>query len=330
MNRDTLLFAARCFLLDTFGQARASGILWLMLGVSAVCIAVCLSVSVEGAEQLDGEGSGFVPRTMPLDPDKAAMSGVVQVRGHLLLGFGRVRVELGRDAYDAVRHLQLILAGLVADTAGILLLLVWTAGFLPTFLEPSAAAVLLAKPMPRWGLLVGKYAGVLIFVLFQASVFVLGTWAALGLRTGIWDPGYLLCIPLVLLHFSVFYSVSAVLAVATRSTVSCVFGSILFWLVCWAMNYGRHMVVAVPDLEAAAGGLRFLVEVGYWLLPKPGDLGLILADLLQAQNYFAIAAEFQAVKAKGEFSPVLSVSASLGFAVAALALACRELHSADY
>ena len=41
------------------------------------------------------------------------------------------------------------LAGVVADTAGVLLALLWTAGFLPTFLEPAAVTVLLAKPAPR-------------------------------------------------------------------------------------------------------------------------------------------------------------------------------------
>lgn len=331
MNRETLLFAIRCLLLDTFRQAWASGILWLMLAISAVCIAVCLSIRVEGAEVLDTqEGSGFVPRTMSVDPTQAAMSGVTQVRGQLLIGFGAVRVDLGRDAHDAVRHVQLILAGVVADTAGILLLLVWTAGFLPSFLEPSAASVLLAKPMPRWGLLLGKYLGVLVFVLVQALVFVSGTWAALGVATGIWDPIYLMCVPLVLIHFAIFYGMSVLLAVSTRSTIACVFGSILFWLLCWAMNYGRHMVVALPDLHEAASGMRALVEVGYWILPKPADLGLLLFDALQAGNYFNSAIEFDALKAQGAFSPVLSVAASLGFTAAVLALACYEFHTTDY
>ena len=63
---------------------------------------------------------------------------------------------------------KMVLLGLVADTGGILLALVWTAGFLPTFLEPGAASVLLAKPVPRWSLLAGKFLGILIFVAFQA------------------------------------------------------------------------------------------------------------------------------------------------------------------
>ena len=48
--------------------------------------------------------------------------------------------------------------------------LVWTAGFLPDFLQPSAASVLFAKPVPRWTVLLGKYAGVVINPATPASV----------------------------------------------------------------------------------------------------------------------------------------------------------------
>src|SRR5437764_1178461 len=82
-----------------------------------------------------------------------------------------------------------------------------------------AVSVLLAKPTPRWMLLAGKYVGVLAFVLVHAMLFVGGTWLAIGVRTQVWDASYLYAIPLLLLHFAVFFSVSLLLAVCTRSTV---------------------------------------------------------------------------------------------------------------
>ena len=56
----------------------------------------------------------------------------------------------------------------------------------------------------------------LSFVLFHAVIFVGGTWLAIGPATGYWDPAYLLCIPLLLLHFSIFFGFSVLLAVWTR------------------------------------------------------------------------------------------------------------------
>jgi len=222
---------------DTLRQALASGICWLLLAVSTLSILVCLSVSVVGDVALvpPGEQPDFLPRNAPEAKDKALIkqSGVTVVNGDLRLAFGALRIPLARDARTAVHLLELILAGGVADTLGLLLTLIWTAGFLPSFLDGRSVSVLLAKPPPRWCLLLGKYLGVLAFVLMQAVIFVGGTWLAIGLKTRVWDMGYLLAVPLLLLHFAIFFSASLVLAVCTRSTVVSVFGSIAFWIMCW-------------------------------------------------------------------------------------------------
>ena len=161
------------------------------MGLSTICILGCLSVSVQGPRSLaaPGENVDFLPRfdQEAQDAHKLQQSGVTVADGTLSLAFGAVRVAVARDVRTAVQFVQLILAAGVADTAGLLLTLIWTAGFLPGFLAPQAIAVLLAKPVPRWGLLAGKYIGVLVFVLAQAVYFVGGTWLALALRTGVWE-----------------------------------------------------------------------------------------------------------------------------------------------
>jgi hypothetical protein len=305
-----------------------------MFAVTAVCVLVCLSAGVTHSQPLHhpGELPEFLPRQDPqaADPAKARRDGVDVIHGELTLAFGAVRLPLGRDAEDAVRFLQLLLAGGVADAAGLLLALVWTAGFLPGFLDPGAAAVLLAKPVPRWSLLAGKYLGVVAFVGFQAAVFVFGTWLALGLRTGVWHAIYLMCLPVLLLHFAVFFSVSVLLAVTTRNTVACVFGSILFWFLCWGMNYGRHAAVGLAEPHPLPGSFGLLLEGGYWVLPKPADLGVLLFEGLQADGYFGRFLEFQAVRDAGAFYPELSVLSSVLFAAAVLALAAREFVTTDY
>src|SRR5581483_10781747 len=153
------IYAIRWLVRDTFRQARAAGITAVMLAVSGVCILFCLSVSVRAPLTLKhgDEPAEFLPASDPqADPQKAAAQGVDIAGGEMTVAFGAVRLPLGRDGRDGVRFIQLVLAGGVADALGVLLALVWTAGFLPTFLEPSAASVLLAKPVPRWSLLAGK------------------------------------------------------------------------------------------------------------------------------------------------------------------------------
>lgn len=337
MTTANLLSSVFVLAKDTFRQSRSQGIFWVLLTISALCITLCLSAGVANSVPLaaPGENPDFLPRNdiEARDAAKVASSGVAVVRGELTLAFGAIRVPLARDARSAVHSLELALASGVADTLGILLALVWTAGFLPRFLDRQNISVLLAKPTPRWCLLLGKYVGVLSFVLVQAAIFVFGTWLALGWRTGVWDTPYLLSIPCLMLHFSIFFGFSALLAVCTRSTVACVFGSIAFWCICWIANYGRHAIAAevYGDSDADFGGnLAGLMEVVYWIFPKPADLGIILSQALEAGEQFAQPLAYIGVQAQGDFHPWLSVLASLAFAVVLLLAAARQFEQMDY
>jgi ABC-type transport system involved in multi-copper enzyme maturation permease subunit len=321
---------------DTFRQARAHGIFAVLLVVSLLSIAVCASISVSGPVTLaaDGDNPDFLPRHDPeaADAGKLAQSGVTVAGGSLTLAFGAIKVPLARDTRSAIHFIELLLAGGVADTLGLMLTLIWTAGFLPGFLEGRSISVLLAKPAPRWVLILGKYAGVLMFVLFNAIVFVGGTWTAIGLRTGFWDPTYLLSIPLLLLHFSIFFGFSVLLAVCTRNAVVCVFGSLVFWCVAWSMNFGRHAFITSTDMVSdslRSPLLSTLIDCGYWVLPKPADLGMLLYDSLGAQDHFGKLLDPAALATHG-FSMTLSVASSLAFTAVVLFASVRTFKLTDY
>ncbi len=336
MDAPTVMRVIWWLVRDTFHQARASGILWLMLGVSGLCIFFCLSVSVSGGTTVypRGEMREYVPPTDPTArPDVLERHGVDAPSGELRLLFGLFRVSFQHYREEVVSFLELLLAGGVADAAGVLLVLTWTAGFLPSFLERSQALVMLAKPTPRWLLLLGKYLGVLTFVFVQACLFVGGTWLALGLRTGVWAFAYLLCIPLLVVQIAVFFSASVLLAVLCRSPIVCILGSILFWFVCWLVNYA-HCVLALAspgDWPAGAhAGVRGLVEGLYWILPKPMDMTLIVFDALGAGPYFARTLDVDRLSRSGAFWAELSVFSSLLSAGLLLALAAYRFKRTEY
>jgi hypothetical protein len=323
---------------DTFRQAAETRILAMMLGLSGLAILLCLSVGIDEGPPLTepGERPDFLPRAATAEERaKAPREGVAIPSGELTLAFGAFRVPLSRDARDAVHFLRLALAAGMADSAGLLLSLVWTAGFLPAFLAPRAVTVLLAKPIPREALFAGKCLGIVAFVASQAAVFFLGTWLALGLRTRIWDPSYLWALPIFVLQFAVFFGAGALVASTGRRTGACLLAAVLFWLLCWGMNYGRHAVVALPRSASEASlapspWLRGAVEAGYWTLPKPADLGMILADAVDAHGRFAGVPEFEAARRLGAFHPTLSAATSLAFAALLLTAAARRFARADY
>ncbi len=315
---------------DTFRQSLATKLFWVMLGITLLATTFCAGVRVSGTPLTSHPAE--IPMRLPAnDPErkKADAAYIPTGGGEMTLGFGLFRLKTPNSRDDGVRFVQLWFAGVLADTGGVLLALLWTAGFLPAFLEPQAVTVLLAKPAPRWTLVVGKYLGVVLFVALQAVLFVGGTWLALGLATGVWHAAYWVAVPLLVVHFGVFYAVSAFLAVATRSTVVAAFGTLLFWVVCWAVNLTHHSLAAHPP-ENLSGAASSLLAAGYWILPKPVDLSGIFFDALGAADFSAKVPELDAFQVVGEWQPGLSVLASVLFAAGMLAIAVYEFKDMDY
>jgi hypothetical protein len=80
-----------------------------------------------------------------------------------------------------------------------------------------------------------------------------------------------------------------------------------------------------------------LIEVGYWLMPKPADLGILLFDALQppdaqgrATNFVSQMVAYDKLKQHDAFHPALSITSSLIFMILILALAGYEFIHTDY
>ena len=162
--------------------------------------------------------------------------------GSLGLLWGRWTVATAAYIDQAAREYLFLIAFGVADVLGVLITLVATAGFLPTFLEPSAATVLVSKPISRTQLLLGRCLGILLFVACHAGLFVLASAIGVGVSTGVWSQGFWLAWPFLLLQFFAFFGFSALIAVATRSTVAAMLGGIFFWVVSWGISFGRNFL----------------------------------------------------------------------------------------
>jgi ABC-type transport system involved in multi-copper enzyme maturation permease subunit len=314
---------------DTFRQAVAARVFWVMLTVSAVAVLFCAGIGIRGGrvEHVPGEPTEFLPRGSGVDSKEAERQGIIEVQGEMTLAFGFIRVPHARDAEDSVHFLELVLASGVAGTLGVLLTLIATAGFLPSFLEPQAASVLLTKPVPRWLLLLGKYLGMIAFVTLQATIFVVSSWIALGLATNVWSEAYLVSIPLLVIQFAFFHGFSMFLAVATRSTIICIIGTVLFWMVCNAVNSARIEVMLDPNSSAL---LRWPLEAVYWLLPKPVDFNLLLTHALHAEHNFASWPALREYESQGHALPELSILTSLAFAGVMVAVSALDVGKVDY
>jgi hypothetical protein len=146
----------------------------------------------------------------------------------------------------------------------------------------------------------------------------------------VWDFNYLATIPVMTFQFAIFYSFSVMLAVVTRNTVACAFGTLLFFAACIVMNTARHTLVVHAGEPGYLTSMPMMVEAGYWFLPKPVDLVILLSSSLDASNYFQQMFEYHALHERGLFQPLLSLAASCLFMVICVWISALQFNEIDY
>jgi ABC-type transport system involved in multi-copper enzyme maturation permease subunit len=159
---------------------------------------------------------------------------------------------------------------------GIILMVIATAGVFPSMMDRGTIDVLLSKPISRARLFLYKYVSSMVFVLLQGSLFVVLTFLVMGLRWGVWRPGYLLSAPLLVLLFSYVFCVSVFVGVKTRSTVAAILLSIGAWVAFALIHQSPQLFDVVPQLKEYRT-LYNTVRVVSWIPPKTGDFDFLAA-----------------------------------------------------
>ena len=159
---------------------------------------------------------------------------------------------------------------------GVTLVIIATAGLFPAMMESGTIDVVLSKPVSRPVLFLYKYLASMVFVLFQAALFVGLTFLVMGLRWGFWVPGYLLCIPLMVLLFSYIYCVSVLVAVSTRSALTAILLSLGAWVVFSVVTQAPALLEQFPSLKEYRTFHR-AVRVISWVPPKTGGVTFLAA-----------------------------------------------------
>lgn len=119
---------------------------------------------------------------------------------------------------------------------GIFVAILVTSPVIPQMFEPGSINLLLSKPVQRSAVYLSKFVGGCAFTLLNVGYLCLGLWLIAGLRHGIWNQGILMCIPIFLFLFSIYYSVSALTGIIWKSAVVSVVLSITLWLVCFVVG----------------------------------------------------------------------------------------------
>ncbi|MBI2930891.1 MAG: ABC transporter permease [Planctomycetes bacterium] len=171
--------------------------------------------------------------------------------------------------------MQLVLSQYVAGMVGILFGVIFTASFIPTMLQKGCIDVLLARPISRTTLLLSKYAGGLIYGAISGGVLVGGSWLVLSLRSGVWNWGYLASLGTLILFFAVLYSIGALTAVMTRSTIA----SMIVPVGAWGLGFGVTWVKQTGTQPLSPfqlpSSISTALEALSWFLPRASDINVM-------------------------------------------------------
>ena len=238
-------------LLDAYRELNARRLFWITLVLSGLVVLVFALLGVSDAGELTIAGFE-VPLGIGMLEAEAMYKGLFV---HFGIGFW-------------LSWLAAILA------------LVSTAGIFPEMISSGSVAMLMSKPIGRVRLFLTKYAGGLLFVTLQVSVFTLASFLVLGLRAGLWEPGLLLAIPLVVLFFSYLFCVCVLAGVITRSTIAALLVTLLVWFGFWAVHTTETTILQFRvGAEHEIARLEARMEHG-----PPGDVDSRQRERDQAQR----------------------------------------------
>jgi len=229
-------------------------------------------------EPKEGTGDERAFRVLVRTSSRATLEGAHEIS--LLFG-----VWSGRFPGSLAMLLMLaeyFVAEWIGGFFGVILAVIFTAGFVPSMLQKGTLDLLLAKPVRRPLVLVTKYLGGLFYVLIPAAVLVGGCWLAISWRSGYWNFGFLTAIGSLAAVFAVLYSFAVFIGVLTRSTIASILFTIGLWFFCFILNQAHFALNKSPELGLRApAAICKTLEIVRLGLPRTTELN-------QASTYFII------------------------------------------
>ena len=199
--------------------------------------------------------------------------------------FGGEGGDAGLSADAFVRGMQLAVA-FVLYPLGILLSVLATASLVPRMLEKGVIDLLLSKPVSRPALFLSRYLGGVAVATVNLVYLVGGLGLILGLKTGIWNGGFLASGLLMALYFACLLGFSVLVGLLSRSTtVSIMVVGVIYFVSLFVrlphQNTDWPMLITSPAWRL---GTQALIEALYHGLPQSYDFGQMAARLILRQG----------------------------------------------
>lgn len=261
-------------------------------------------------------------------PNATAARGWPQNLG---LFFGSVdvgEVGLGQTIYILEDQ---IVNGIGAGIS-LMIAVVITAFFIPNLVRKGSLDLIIAKPIGRVRLLLYKYLGGLTFIFLLSAVNFGGTWVILGVRSGYWDPRFLLAIPMLTFTFALLYSVSTLVAVFTRSAIAAIMLTLGFAFLLYLVGQAKSIADQMRALPEAPfkwpDSAYTIIDTLNMILPRYKDLDKLMSKVTAEGTLTPLEMRFMTATKDfpgwGE-----AVGLSLAYIMVMLACACWRFRDRD-
>jgi ABC-2 type transport system permease protein len=176
--------------------------------------------------------------------------------------------ELRVPAFTVKQWVESFQAGLamVIGTFGLFLALMATSTLFPQMLQKGSVDLLLCRPIPRWRLITARFIGGAAIMAFNAAYLFLGVWAVLGMKSDVWNRGFLLSTLLAIFAFCVLFAVVMFVSVTSESGPAAL-------LVAATMLMFSPILAAHEQITPALSSelYRRVFRSMYWIVPKSAE-----------------------------------------------------------
>ena len=198
-------------MIDAYRELNAKKLFWITLGLSGLVVLIFGSI-------------GF---------DEQGMS--------MMFGITRVDSEYVNSTTPWARALYVgifsdFIVAIWLSWIAIILALISTCTIFPDFLAGGAIDLVLSKPIHRATIFAMKFVMSLLFVVLQVLMFCAGIFLCIGLRLGEWNWMIFAAVPVVTVFYSYMFAVCVFAGVFTRSAITALLLTMLFWFSLWGMQ----------------------------------------------------------------------------------------------
>ncbi len=195
-----------------------------------------------GPAELEADDLNYLNRLLLRDAFPAHLGTIGDKQLHMTYAWWTVPEPVPGGLMWFPQVVRIALAAfmnLFVGTVAVFVAVLVTAPIIPRTFEPGAIDLLLSKPISRSLLVIAKYVGGCAFIFVSAGYFIVGLWLIIGLRLDVWSGKLLLCVPIFMFQFAIYYVISLLAGVIWRNAIVCIVATVLFYLACFTVGNGN-------------------------------------------------------------------------------------------